>query len=119
MPTTHKFFRDKVLLILLGFNYFLAFFSSVVVALRLTNSGQSSNYFIQYRSNLGISAFTTGGVTRILYFIIFAGLILVISTALSIKAYHIKRELSVVILSFGILLLLMSMVVSNLLLALR
>jgi len=87
--------------------------------LRLGNNGQTNNYIIQYRSNLGITAFKTGNVVNVLSFIVFAVLIAVVHTILSIKTYHIKRELSVMILSFGILLLLIATIVSNALLVLR
>lgn len=119
MPATHKYFHDKAILILLGVNYFLAFFSSILILLRLGNNGQASNYIIQYRSNLGITAFKTGNVINLLSFIVFAVLVAAVHTVLSIKTYHIKRELSVIILSFGIVLLLIAIIVSNALLVLR
>lgn len=106
------------MLILLSVNYFLAFLSSVIILLRL-NNGQTDNYIVQFRSNLGLSSFKTGGIANLLDFIVFAGLVLVINTALSIKVYPIKRELSIAVLGFGILLLVVATIVSNALLVLR
>ena len=118
MPATSKYFHDKVILILLGVNLFLAFLSSILIVLRIGN-GQADGYIVQYRANLGISAFKTGGVAKLLEFILFAVLVLVVHIALSIKAYHIQRQLSIAILSLGILLLIVSIIVSNALLVLR
>jgi hypothetical protein len=74
---------------------------------------------VQYRSNLGIDAFKTGSVRELLSFIIFAYIVLAIHTVLSVRAYRIERRLSVTILSLGVLLLVLTIIVSNALLVLR
>lgn len=74
---------------------------------------------MQYRSNLGISAFKTGGITAILSFVLFALLILIINVALSVRTYEVRRELSIAVLASGVLLLILTIVVSNALLVLH
>lgn len=81
--------------------------------------GRSAGYIVQYRASLGISALKTGSVGDLIAFIGFSLMVLVAHVLLSIKAYLIRREVSVVILAFGILLLLLALIVSNALLRLR
>lgn len=118
MTIPKKYFHDRLILLLLSINVFMAFLSSIWVLFKLDN-GRSAGYIVQYRSNLGISALKTGDSGELIAFIAFAAMVLVIHFILSIRAYTIKREVSVVILSLGILLLVMSMIVSNALLVLR
>jgi len=118
MPTTKKYFHDKVVLLLLSANFFLAFLASVLILLRL-GDGQANNYIVQYRSNLGLSAYKTGSIGDILEFVLFVVLILLVSVVMSIKTYHIQRQLSMIILAMGILLLVIATIVSNALLVLR
>ena len=119
MPAaTKKYFEDKAVLSLVSLNIFLAILLIVVVALRLgSNAGEG--YIVQYRSNLGIGAFKTGGVIDFLYIIFFAVLAAAFHVVLSFKTYHLKRQLAVVLLSMGGLLLLVALIISNALLVLR
>lgn len=118
MANSKQYFHDHLVLLLLSVNAFLAIAGSIFTLVRLSTSS-SDNYIVQYRSNLGIDAFETGAVTGLLSFVIFAGLVLGIHTALSIKAYHIHRQVAVAILSLGILLLTLTIIISNALLVLR
>lgn len=83
------------------------------------DAGQSAGYIVQYRASLGISALKTGSASDLVAFIGFAILVLVIHAFLSVRAYPIRREVSVVILCLGALLLLLALIVSNALLTLR
>ena len=105
-------------MLLLSINVFLAFFECMWVLFKI-DSGRSAGYIVQYRASLGISALKTGSMSELLAFMVFAVLVLVIHFLLSVRAYSIRREVSLVILGFGILLLIMSLVVSNALLTLR
>ena len=118
MAAPKSYFHDRVILLLLSINAFLAFLASVWVLFKL-DSGRSAGYIVQYRSSLGISALRTGDAGELVGFIGFAVLILALNALLSYKAYPIKREVSVVILGFGVLLLICAMIVSNALLVLR
>ena len=113
MPIPRKYLHDKLVLLLVSSNVFLGFLSAILIFLRLNVGEGSDGYIVQYRSNLGISAFQTGGIGSILSFAILGVLIIVFNVGLSIRTYNIRRELSVAVLCSGVLLLLMSIVVSN------
>jgi hypothetical protein len=118
MAATKKYFHDHFVLLLLSVNAFLAIAGSIFILLRLSTS-HGTSYIVQYRASLGIDAFKTGSVADLIAFIAFALLALGIHTALSIRAYRIHRQLAITILSLGILLLLLTIIISNALLVLR
>ncbi|HEX8183064.1 MAG TPA: hypothetical protein VF575_05710 [Candidatus Saccharimonadales bacterium] len=113
-----KYFHDRLILLLLSINVFMAFLASVWVLFKL-DSGRSAGYIVEYRSSLGISALKTGDAGELIAFIGFALLVLVVHFVLSVRIYDIKREVSVIVLALGALLLVMSTIVSNALLVLR
>ncbi|HEX7633147.1 MAG TPA: hypothetical protein VF401_02355 [Candidatus Saccharimonadales bacterium] len=118
MATPKKYFHDHLVLLLLSVNAFLAVAGSIFILVRLSTS-HGNGYIVQYRSSLGINAFKTGSVVDLLAFVGFALLVLAIHAMLSLKVYHIHRQLAIAILSLGILLLLLTIIVSNALLVLR
>ena len=118
MTIPKNYFHDRLILLLLSINVFLTFLASVWVLFKL-DSGRSAGYIVQYRSSLGISALKTGDSTELIAFIVFALLVLVVHFVLSIRIYAIRRQVSVIVLALGILLLVTSFIVSNALLVLR
>lgn len=118
MIIPRRYLHDRVVLLLLSINVFLALLASLWVLLKL-DVGRSAGYIVQYRASLGISRFKTGSASDLVAFIGFAILVLVIHTVLSIRAYPIRREVSIIILLLGMLLLVLGLIVSNALLALR
>src|ERR1035437_2677495 len=118
MESAKSYFQDRLILLLLSINVFLAFLATLLVLFRI-GSASGSGFIVQYRANLGISAYKKGGVINILSFISFALLVLAVNLFLSWKTYHIKRQLALTILSLGLLLLVLCIIVSNALLALR
>ena len=118
MALTKKYYHDHLVLLLLSINAFLALAGSIFILLRLSTS-HGNGYFVQYRSSLGINAFQTGTVIDLLSFVAFAGLVLTVHTMLSLRAYHIHRQLAITILSLGILLLVLTIIISNALIVLR
>ena len=118
MATPKKYFHDHIVLLLLSIDTFLAFLASIFVLLRLS-AGHGNGYIVQYRPVLGINSYKTGSVTALLGFIGFALLVLAVHTLLSLRAYHIHRQLAIAILSLGTLLLLLTIIISNALLVLR
>ncbi|HSH18132.1 MAG TPA: hypothetical protein VK978_02000 [Candidatus Saccharimonadales bacterium] len=118
MNIPKKYLHDRLILLLLSIQTFLAVLSALWVLFKL-DAGRSAGYIVEYRAGLGISALKTGDAGELIAFIFFALLVLAIHTVLSIKAYTIRREVSVIILGFGVLLLLLAMIVSNALLVLR
>lgn len=118
MATPKKYFQDHLILLLLSINVFLVFVTVASVLVRLS-AGHGSSYIVQYRSSLGINAYQSGSVFDILSFILFAFLVLAVHTVLSLRTYPIHRYLAIAILSVGILLLLLTIIISNALLALH
>ena len=118
MAPSKKYFHDHFVLLLLSINAFLAVAGSIFILLRLSTS-HGTGYIVQYRASLGINAFKTGGVADLLSFVAFAALVLAIHSLLSFRAYRIHRQLAIAILSLGILLLSLTIIISNALLMLR
>jgi hypothetical protein len=118
MANPKTYFHDHLVLLLLTVNTFLAIFTAILVFLRLS-SANGNSYIVQYRSILGVSAYKTGSVSDIISFGIFALLILAIGIFLSLRTYSINRHLAIMVLSFGILLTVLDIIISNALLVLR
>ena len=118
MAEPKKYFHDHFVLLLLSLNVFLAVAGSIFILLRLSTS-HGTGYIVQYRSSLGTNAFQTGSVVELLSFVAFAVLVLAIHVILSLRIYQIHRQLAIVLLSLGILLLILTVIISNALLALR
>ncbi|HKU19231.1 MAG TPA: hypothetical protein VJP80_08290 [Candidatus Saccharimonadales bacterium] len=119
MPIPKKYLHDKLILLLVSGNIFLAFISAILIFLRLNVGQGGDGYIVEYRSNLGISAFKTGSLTSILSFAVFAVVVVVIAIGLSIRTYRIRRELALAVLGTGVLLLILSTIVSNALMVLH
>lgn len=118
MATSKQYFHDHLVLLLVSINAFLAIAGSIFILIRL-GASHGTSYIVQYRPSLGADAFRTGTVNDLLGFVAFALLICVAHILLSHRAYHIHRQLAISILSLGILLLTLTIIVSNALLMLR
>lgn len=90
---------------------------TLLVLLRLDTS--HSTYIIQYRSDAVINAFKSGSSLDLLSFVFFGILVFIFNTIISLRAYLIHRQLAVVSLGLGTLLLVLALIVSNALLVLR
>ena len=110
--STKKYFQDRVVLLLLTVMIFLAVLSSVLVLLRMDGLS-SGNPLIQFRENLGERAFRAGDANDHIRFIIFAVLTGTFHTFLSLKVYHIRKHFSYTVLGLGILLLVLTIIVSS------
>jgi hypothetical protein len=119
MQVSKKYLHDRFVLLLVSVNLFLAFLCIVLVVLRLSTGQGSGGYIVQYRSNVGISVFKTGSVSGLVSFVVFALLIVITNIVLSVRTYHVRRELALVVLSLGALLLTFAIIISNALLVLR
>jgi hypothetical protein len=99
----------------------LAIAGSIFILVRLSTS-HGNGYIVACRDCSNPSAlnkFVNGSVVDLLSFVGFAALIFAIHTILSLRVYHVHRQLSVTILSLGLLLLTLTIIVSNALLVLR
>lgn len=86
--------------------------------LRLDGS-RSQGYIVGYRPSLGLSAYYKGDSLGLLSFALFALLVLIFHTVLSVRVYSVRRHFAIAILGLGLLLILLSLVISNALLMLR
>jgi hypothetical protein len=118
MRIPKNYFHDRLVLLLLSINAFLTLLCLLLVLLRL-DVGRPDGYIVQYRSNLGLSAFKSGSAGTLASFALFALFVMVLHTMLSMRVYPIHRQFAVTILGMGLLLLILSIIVSNALLVLR
>lgn len=79
----------------------------------------SENYIQSYRSNLGLSAITVGGVSEMISFALFAGALFVAHIFLGMQFYKIRITAAWALMVLTTLLLILSFIVSNALLGLR
>jgi len=119
MHIPKKYLHDKFALLLASANAFLAFLCIILILLRGGVVGQGADgYIVQFRENLGLSAYEKGGVFPIISFMLFVLLVAGINILLSIKVYPLRRALAITLLALGVLVLLLAVIVSNALLAL-
>jgi hypothetical protein len=112
-----SFFHDRIVLLLLSINAFLAIALAVFVLLRI--GGDSSNYIVEFRANRVLSNFRTGDLLSIISFVVFGIFVASFNTLLAQKSYRIKRYFSIAVLAMATLLLTVTIIVSNALLVLR
>jgi hypothetical protein len=121
MAVSKKYFNDHYSLLLLTINFFLCMVVISFVLARLVGL-HSTSYIVQCRDCSDPTAtnkYLVGGVSGLISFIVFSIVVLVMNTTLSIRTYNINRQLSIVLLSLGILLQILTLAVSNALLVLR
>jgi hypothetical protein len=118
MSIPKNYLHDRVVLLLLSVNSFLTLLGTILIFWRMS-SGRSSSYIIEYRANLGISAYKAGKISDILAFVVFLFFILAMNTILSIRIYGHHRNYALTILGLGTRLGLLAIIVSNALLVLR
>ncbi len=115
MTIPKKYIHDRVILLLLSTLFFLVILQAVIVFI---NTGQDGGLnLVQYRPKLGLSAYTYDSSSITYYsFVVFAVMVAVVHSWLSIKVFLIRRQYSLLVLSTGVLLLVLSVIVSNALL---
>ncbi len=116
MTTPKTYFHDKLVLFLLSTNVFIALLTNVMVLLRFDNN-QTRAYIVQCRANLGIGGFKPGGFSQLFNFMIFSLLVLLINLFISWRIYPKHRAVAVVALALGMLLLILTLLVIDLILA--
>lgn len=110
-----KYFHDRMVLLLISISSFLTILGSLMTLLRL-DTGRSQSYTVQWRANLGISAFKMGNASEIQAFVVFMVITLLFTVFLGYRAYRLHRQYSVAILWLGLILTTLSVIVSNALL---
>lgn len=117
MVVPKQYLHDRFILLLASVNVFLTVLLSILTTLRLDTS--HSSYIVQYRSNAEINAFKSGSSSELFSFIFFGLIVLIIHLTISMKVYRIHRQLAIIVLALGMLLLVLAIIVSNALLVLR
>lgn len=117
MTIPKNFLHDKIVLLLLTIIGFLSVLETILVVLKLNTAGRD-HHIIQYRANLGLNQFLPGSGLRIIEFVIFTWLIAGLHLVLSMRVYHVRRQLSVALLTMAVLFILLALIVSNSLLML-
>ncbi|MBA3758290.1 hypothetical protein H0X10_01495 [Candidatus Saccharibacteria bacterium] len=115
MHIPKNYFHDRVVLLLISVNTFLMLLCTVLVLLNI-DFNRADGYIVQYRANLGLSAYKAGSSLVILSFIGFAVAVWLLHTSLSIKMYSHRRSFAIAALGLGLLLLIITLFVSNALL---
>lgn len=118
MAGSKKFFNDRTMLLLTAGNTLLAALSVLSIVLRLGTTTHTEGLIGEYRSNLGLSAFHPGDTLTFVGFILFIVLVLGYHTLLAYRVYHVRRDLTLVVMGLGTLLILLAAIVSNSLLGL-
>ena len=115
MAKSRQYFHDRTILFFLTVNAFLVFATAVSLLLRL--GGSSEDYYIkEYRANLGLDAFKTGGAIDIIAFILFAVIVFVLQFLLSRRIYPFRRDGALIIIFMSTLSLVFALIIGNALL---
>lgn len=117
MQIPKNYFHDRLILLFLSASTFFALLNAVLILLRLDSS--RGTYIVQYRANLGLSALKAGDSTTFIAFVMFGFIVLGFQVVLSMRAFSIHRQYALVLSSLCLLLLILSIIVSNALLTLR
>lgn len=118
MHIPKNYFHDRLILLLLTVNAFLAGLMSLLILLRL-DSSKADSYIVQYRASLGVNSFKSGDGSTFITFIVFAILVVAMHVMLSMRVYAKHRRYAVIVLCLGLVLLVMALFVSNALLVQR
>lgn len=118
MTIPKKYFHDHLVLLLLSTNVFMAIASTIFILVRLGTT-HGNGFIVQYRPSLGINIYTPGNLIDILSFIAFAWMVLIVHVVLSLRVYNIHRQVTITVLSLGILLSILGVLIVNSLLLLR
>ncbi len=117
MHIPKTYFHDRLILLLLSCSLFVTVLNTLLTLLRLDSSRGS--YIVQYRGNLGLSAYKAGDSTTFIAFVIFGLMIFAFQIILGMRVYKIHRQYAVIVSALSLLLLVLTLIVSNSLLALR
>lgn len=117
MKPPKNFFHNRLILLILSVSLFVTVLNTFLTLFRLDSNRGS--YIIQYRGNLGLGAYKAGDSSTFIAFILFGIMIFIFQILLSMRIYKIRQKYAIAVLSLGLLLLILTAIVSNSLLALR
>lgn len=118
MEISKRFLHDRVVLLLLALISVLLVVGVSLVLLRF-DASKNPTTIAQYRQNLSGSGFVSGKPIDIYSMAIFMFVASFAGLALATKAYSVRRYVSIFILSSTLLLMILSIIVSNSLISLQ
>lgn len=110
------FFHDRLLILILSINTFLAL--ALIISSLLPLGAADNAYYREFRSNLGYDGYLSGEVSDIASFAVFAAIVYIFQLVVSIKVYHIHRRFSVVVLMLALIVFIFGLLASRALLSL-
>ncbi len=116
MPIPKSFFHDRLILLILSINTFLAL--ALVATALLSINDASTGFIKEFRSDLGLDGYKAGGVLDIVAFAIFSLVLYAFQFLSATKIYHIRRHLSLIILLLAMIIYIFALMVINALLGL-
>ncbi len=116
MPTPKSFFHDRLILLILSINTFLAL--ALIATSLLSINDADSGFIKEFRSDLGLDGYKAGGVLDIISFAVFSVVLYGFQYISATKIYHIRRQLSLVILLLTLIIYIFALMVINALLGL-
>lgn len=116
MPIQKSYFQDRLILLILSINTFLAL--ALVVTSLLSISEADAGFIKEFRSDLGLDGYKAGGVLDIVSFAVFSVLLYAFQLLSSVRIYHIRRHLSLIILVLALIVYIFTFMVINALLSL-
>ncbi len=118
MTIPSRYFHNRSVLLLLIINSILVLIGTLLILFRL-DSGTTTNYIIEYRANYGIGEYKRGFALDMAGFILFLIINFIICVVLSIRTFSIRKNIAIAVLAICSLLSLLTIIVSNALMALR
>lgn len=115
-PNPKSFFQDRLILLILSINTFLAVSLAIIALLSINDS--ASGYIKEFRSDLGLDGYKSGGVLDIVAFAVFSVVLYVFQFFAARKTYHIRKHLSLIILILTTVIYIFAIMVINALLSL-
>ncbi len=117
MSIPDRYFHNRTILLLLIINSILLVTGVLIVLFRL-DSDTTTTYIVEYRAKLGIDEFKFGKALDIASFALFMALNFTLGVLLSIRTFGIRKHIAVMVLGIAALVALLTIIVSNALLAL-
>ena len=118
MTIPSRYFHNRSILLLLIINSVLVLTGSLLVLFRL-DSNTTVNYIIEYRANVGIGEFEYGSAIDIAGFVFFLLINFTLCFLISLRTFVVRRHVAIMVLAISALLSLLTIIVSNALMALR
>jgi len=118
MTIPSRYFHNRSILLLLIINTILVVTGCLLILFRL-DSNTTTNYIIEYRANLGIGEYEIGSAFDIAAFVFFLLINFALCILISIRTFAVRKHVAVMVLAISSLLSLLTIIVSNALMALR